>query len=74
MWRDEIVEEIRRIRREQAARFNYDIAAIVADAKRRQDEGGREVVSFSQQRRQMAQADKSDSEASPRPRDPDGSS
>ncbi len=64
MWRDEIVEEIHKIRREQAARFNYDVAAIVADAKRRQDEGGRRVVSFSSQRPQMAQADKPDSEAS----------
>jgi hypothetical protein len=45
-WRDEIVEEVRRIREEHAARFNYDIAAIVADARRRQQEGGRKVVSF----------------------------
>ena len=59
MWRDEIVEEIHRIRREHAARFNYDIAAIVADAKRRQDEGGRKVVSFAEHRAQTAERDKS---------------
>lgn len=64
MWRDEIVEEIHEIRREQAARFNYDIAAIVADAKRRQDEGGRKVVSFSQQGRETVHIDKPDGEAS----------
>jgi len=64
MWRDEIVEEIRQIRREQAARFNYDIAALVADAKKRQDEGGRKVVSFSQQSRETAHIDRPDGEAS----------
>ena len=64
MWRDEIVEEIHKIRREQAARFNYDIAAIVADAKKRQDEGGRKVVSFSARRPQIAQAETPDRETS----------
>ena len=58
MWRDEIVEEIHKIRREQAARFNYDIAAMVADAKKRQDEGGRKVVSFSQLRTKTPHAHK----------------
>jgi len=29
MWKDEIVEELRRARDEYAARFNYDIAAIM---------------------------------------------
>lgn len=60
MWRDEIVEEIHKIRREQAARFNYDIAAMVADAKKRQDEGNRKVVSFSQHRPQTAHPQKRD--------------
>lgn len=31
---DHIVEEVRRIREEHAARFNYDIDAIFADLKR----------------------------------------
>lgn len=46
MWQDEIVEEIRRIRQEQAARFGHNVAAIVADSRKRQQEGGRKVVSF----------------------------
>ena len=46
MWRDEIVEEVRKVRDEHARRFGYDIAAIVADARSRQREGGRKVVSF----------------------------
>lgn len=45
-WRDEIVEEVRRIRQQQAARFGYNAAAIVADARTRQQAEGREVVSF----------------------------
>ena len=46
MWRDEIVEEVRRVRDEHAARFNYDLDAIVADFKKREREGGYRVVSF----------------------------
>jgi len=46
MWEDPIVEEVRRIRQEHAARFNYDIVAIVADARRREQEEGRKLVSF----------------------------
>ncbi len=44
MWKDEIVEELRRARDEYAARFNYDIAAICADIRRRQQLNGRNVV------------------------------
>ena len=43
---DPIVEEIRKIRDEHAARFNYDIDAIWADMKRCQDESGIPVVSL----------------------------
>jgi hypothetical protein len=46
MWNDPIVEEARRIREEHAARFDYDLRAIFEDLRRRQQEGGRSVVSF----------------------------
>jgi len=46
MGRDYIVDEVRRIREEQAARHNFDIKAILASAKKRQRESGRKVVSF----------------------------
>ena len=36
--KDPIVEEVRRIREAHAARFNYDIDAIVADLKRSEAE------------------------------------
>ena len=34
MWTDRIVEELHRIREEHAARFNFDLDAIVADLRR----------------------------------------
>jgi hypothetical protein len=36
---DEIVDEVRRIREEHAARFGYDVDAIYADLKRLEKEG-----------------------------------
>lgn len=46
MWKDEIVEEVRRIREANAAKFNHDLKAILDDARRRQHESGRKTVSF----------------------------
>lgn len=46
MWVDEIVEETRKAREEYAARFEYDIAAIVADVKKKEQQGARPVVSL----------------------------
>lgn len=46
MWKDPIVEEVRRIRDELAARFNYDIKSIVENARKEQKASGRKVVSF----------------------------
>jgi hypothetical protein len=47
MWKDEIVEEIHRIREEYAKSFNYDLNAIFADLRKKQQESGREVVNLS---------------------------
>ena len=46
MWRDPIVEEIRKLRHEYAAKFNYDIKAIGDDLRQRQKKSGRKVVSL----------------------------
>ena len=46
MWHDPIVEEIRRIREEYAAKFNYDIRAMCRDLMERQGKDGHKVVSF----------------------------
>jgi hypothetical protein len=44
MARDPIVEEVRRIRDEYAARFNYDLDAIYRDLKEREQRGEFSVV------------------------------
>jgi len=46
MWRDTIVEEIRKGRAEHAAQFNYDIKAIIEALKEEERQSGRNVVSF----------------------------
>lgn len=47
-WNDEIVDEVRRVRREHAEKFNYDISAICADIRRKQADSGRRVISLEQ--------------------------
>jgi hypothetical protein len=44
MLKDELVEEVRKARHEQAARWNFDLKAILADARQRQANSGRRVV------------------------------
>ena len=43
---DPIVEEVRRVREEYAARFNYDLDAIFRDIKEQEKKSGRKFVSF----------------------------
>ncbi|MDI6768339.1 MAG: hypothetical protein QMD04_01530 [Anaerolineales bacterium] len=47
MWKDEIVEEVRRHRDAYAARFNYDLDAIYRDLKAKERKSKRKLVSFS---------------------------
>ena len=44
MWEDPIVDEVRKVRQEHAARFDYDLAAICRDLKEQEERGGRRVV------------------------------
>lgn len=46
MWNDEIVEEVRRARREHAAAHGHDLRRIFRDLKKKQDESGRDVVTL----------------------------
>ena len=48
--KDPIVEDVRRIREEHAAQFNYDIDAIFADLKRIETESKQPRVSFGPRR------------------------
>jgi hypothetical protein len=45
MWNDEIVEEVRKVRRDYAAKFNYDLEAIFKDIKQQEEKSARTVVS-----------------------------
>ncbi|MGG6237617.1 hypothetical protein ACQ4N7_03175 [Nodosilinea sp. AN01ver1] len=47
MYKDEIVEEIHRIREEYSRSFNHDLQAIFADLQRQQAESGRKFVNLS---------------------------
>ena len=46
MARDPIVEEVRRIREELAARHDNDLDAIVRALRKASEDGGRKVVSL----------------------------
>jgi hypothetical protein len=46
MMHDAIVDEVRAIREQLAAQFNFDIRAIVADAQKRQAASRARIVSF----------------------------
>lgn len=50
MLKDELVEEVRKARQEQAAKWNFDLKAILADARKRQAQSGHKVVSFATKR------------------------
>ena len=45
MWKDEILEEIYKIREEHAKAFNYDLEAICDDLRKRQAVSGRKIIS-----------------------------
>ena len=46
MWTDEIVEETRKAREEYAAKFNYDLEAILRDLKKQEKQSGENLVSL----------------------------
>ena len=46
MYRDPIVEEVRKVREEYARQFNFNLREMVADLQRRERDSGRKTVSF----------------------------
>lgn len=44
MLKDELVEEVRKARQGLASRWNFDLKAILADARKRQSQSGHKVV------------------------------
>ncbi|MFB2833870.1 MULTISPECIES: hypothetical protein [Floridanema] len=45
MWKDEVLEEIYKIREEHAQAFNYDLQAICDDLRQKQAASGRKIIS-----------------------------
>jgi hypothetical protein len=58
MWKDEIVEEVRRVRDEYAAKFNYDLNAIYEDIKKQEKQTKRKVVSLPPKKVQLPEVEK----------------
>jgi hypothetical protein len=46
MARDHIVDEVRRVREDEAAKYGFDVKEILVAAKKRQRRSRRKVVSF----------------------------
>jgi hypothetical protein len=46
MREDQVVNEVRRSRDLRAAKFGYSLRAIAEDARNREQQSGRQVVSF----------------------------
>lgn len=55
MKNDPIIAEIRKIRDRLAAKFNYNIEAILRDAQTRERESGHEIVKLKPRRPKHAQ-------------------
>ena len=45
MWEDPIVSDVRRVREQLAAEFNFDVHAIFAEMQKRQRKLGKRLVS-----------------------------
>jgi hypothetical protein len=58
MWEDKIVEEVRKVRDEYAAKFNYDLEAIYKDIKEQEKQSQRKVVSLSPKKPELVIVEK----------------
>ena len=58
MWKDEIVEEVRKARDEYAAKFNYDLDAIYEDIKKQEKQSRRKVVSLPPKKSELPEVEK----------------
>ena len=58
MWKDEIVEEVREVRDEYAAKFNYDLDAIYEDIKKQEEQTKRKIVSLPPKKVELREVEK----------------
>ncbi len=57
MWHDPIVDEIHKIRKEHAKKFNFDLKSIYVDLKEREKKSGIQTVSLPIKRLQIEGTD-----------------
>jgi hypothetical protein len=55
MWKDEVLEEIYKIREEYAKSLNYDFQAIFDDLRKKQATSGRKIISMPLKQPSLAQ-------------------
>lgn len=67
MWEDPIVAEVHRTRKELAEKFDFDVKAIVADIRKRQDALGSRLVSLAKPAEPAAAPDRGDINGSSAP-------
>ena len=58
MWKDEIVEEVRKVRNEYAAKFDYDLEAIYNDIKEQEKQNQHRVVSLPPKKPELVTVEK----------------
>ena len=58
MWKDEIVEEVRKVRNEYAAKFDYDLDAIYRDIKEQEKQNQHRVVSLPPKKPELVTVEK----------------
>ena len=54
MMKDSIVDEVRRVRENEAAKHGFDVKAILAAAKKRQRRSRHKVVSFADKKQKLS--------------------
>jgi hypothetical protein len=56
IWEDPIVSEVRKVKEQLAAKFNYDVAAMLRDVQKREKHSGHKLVSLVKPKRKAAHA------------------
>ena len=54
VWEDPIVAEVRKVKEQLAAKFNYDIEAMFRDIQKREKTSGRHYVDLSKPKQKLA--------------------
>jgi hypothetical protein len=55
-WEDPIVAEVRKVKEQLAAKFNFNIEAMLRDVQKREKTSGHKLISLVKQKRKLAKA------------------